>query len=428
MPNTLALLNANRPMGYDGTRQTAWETLTHAGVGSGTCTPLTQQQACGSQTCGTASDGCGATVSCGTCGSGQTCNGTTCVTTCTPATCSSLGDSCGSPSDGCGGTLSCGPCPTAQYCGLGGTANHCAADTTPPSVPTGLGASNLTTTAVTVVWNTSTDDVGVTGYNVYRDGNFLGTATADHYNDSGLTTGRTYSYTVSAYDAVPNYSVQSAALSVTPALDTTPPSVPTGLVATGATSSSITLDWVASTDADSDCTGYNVYRDGTQVGTSATTGYTDTGLTAGTSHSYTVAAYDNLNNTSAQCSAVNASTTSATGCTVSGNTFASGTPGSGTITYKDTAAETNPTIKFTLPSGETYSSTGCHLNHQSPPYTTTTLPSSITAITCSVSGQTVTYNFTGTLAANTSLALYYSTSTASPAAATNVIANGNTCH
>jgi hypothetical protein len=68
------------------------------------------------------------------------------------------------------------------------------------------------------------------------------------------------------------------------------------------------------------------------------------------------------------------------------------------------------------------------LNHQIPPYTTTSYPSSITGLTCSATGQTVTYTFTGTLAANTAFQIYYSTNSATTAAATNVIANGNTCH
>jgi chitodextrinase len=323
MPNTLALINANRPMGYDGTRQSAWETLTHAGVGTA-CTPLTQQQACGSQTCGTAGDGCGGTLSCGTCGSGQTCNGTTCVPTCTPATCTSLGDNCGTPSDGCGGTLSCGTCTAPQVCGIG-TAYHCGTDTAAPTVPTGLNATNVTGTTVTFDWTPSTDDVSVTGYNVYRNG--------------------------------------------------------------------------------------------TQVGTSTSTAYTDSGLTASTAYAYTVSAYDSAGLTSAQSTALNVTTGPASGCTVSSNTFSAGV---GLITYTDPASETNPTIKFTLPSGVTYTTNGCHFSHQTAP--------GCTGVSCTTSGQTITYNFTGTLSPNTALTVYYTTSSSSEAPATNVIVDGNTCH
>jgi chitodextrinase len=316
MPNTLALLNANRPMGYDGTRQSAWETLTHAGVGSGSCTATT----CSAQgkNCGSISDGCGGTLSCGSCTSPATCGGAgtanVCGTACTPATCSSLGDNCGSVSDGCGGTLNCGSCTAPQYCGGGGTANHCAADTVAPSVPAALNATNVTTTSVTLQWNASTDNVGVTGYTISRSGYSGGTftSTSTSFTDTGLTAGQAYTYTVSASDAAGNASAQSAALNVTTAApDTTAPSVPTGLAANTVTSTSITLGWTASTDPDSPVSGYNVFRNGTKVGVSGTNSYVDTGLTASTSYSYTVSAYDPAGNTSAQTSALNATTSSA---------------------------------------------------------------------------------------------------------------------
>src|SRR4029077_8703962 len=92
-------------------------------------------------------------------------------------------------------------------------------DTTPPSVPTGLSASGITATGATVSWTASTDNVGVTGYKVFRNGVQVGTPAGPSFTDAGLSASTTYSYTVSAFDAAGNNSAQSAPLSVT----TSPP-------------------------------------------------------------------------------------------------------------------------------------------------------------------------------------------------------------
>ncbi|MBD0421603.1 PHB depolymerase family esterase [Streptomyces sp. TRM S81-3] len=91
---------------------------------------------------------------------------------------------------------------------------------------------------------------------------------------------------------------------------------PTGLVATGATDTTISLRWNAVDGA----TGYAVHRDGAPISTSTTTTYTDTGLTAGSSHTYTVAARDADGRTGTPSGAVTARTTGATAsCWTAGN-------------------------------------------------------------------------------------------------------------
>ncbi|MFE5096435.1 glycoside hydrolase family 6 protein [Streptomyces sp. NPDC056638] len=89
--------------------------------------------------------------------------------------------------------------------------------------------------------------------------------------------------------------------------DTQAPTVPTGLKVTGKTSGSVSLSWTASTD-DTAVTAYDVYRAGVQMGSSASTSYTDTGLTASTAYSYTVRARDAAGNVSAASAAVSATT------------------------------------------------------------------------------------------------------------------------
>ncbi|WP_164472811.1 DUF4832 domain-containing protein [Cohnella candidum] len=96
--------------------------------------------------------------------------------------------------------------------------------------------------------------------------------------------------------------------------DAQAPSVPSNVAVTATTASSITLDWSASTD-NVGVTGYEVYRGGTYVGTSTTTAFTDTGLSSGTSYSYTVKAKDAAGNVSAASSAVTGTTNAGGGGT-----------------------------------------------------------------------------------------------------------------
>ena len=92
-----------------------------------------------------------------------------------------------------------------------------------------------------------------------------------------------------------------ATLSTGAPADTTAPSTPTGVSATSPSSSQLSLTWTASTDNVA-VTGYKIFRNGTQVGTSATASYIDTGLSPSTVYSYTISAYDAAGNTSTQSS------------------------------------------------------------------------------------------------------------------------------
>ena len=94
-------------------------------------------------------------------------------------------------------------------------------DTTPPSVPTGLAASGTTWTGTTLTWAAATDNVGVAGYRVRRDGVLVGSPTGATLQVTGLTAATTYSFTVSAVDTAGNESAPSEAISVT-----TPAGVP----------------------------------------------------------------------------------------------------------------------------------------------------------------------------------------------------------
>lgn len=194
-------------------------------------------------------------------------------------------------------------------------------DSTPPTVPTNLQASGVTSTQLTLTWSPSNDNVAVTGYRIYSSGKQIGTSSTPSYQVIGLTAATTYSFTVSAYDLGNQDSGPSAPLSVvtlaassggttsspTPSVDTTAPSVPNGLNAMAVSSTQINLSWIAASDNVA-VSGYRIYRGGAQVGTTSNSSYSVTGLTAGTSYSFTVAAYDAAGNVSAQSSAVTATT------------------------------------------------------------------------------------------------------------------------
>jgi len=88
-------------------------------------------------------------------------------------------------------------------------------DTESPSVPTGLKIVSKTRSSVTLSWNKSSDNVSVTGYEIYRDGIKVGTSSTNSYTDKDLTEDSIYEYTVKAYDAAGNISGESAPISVT---------------------------------------------------------------------------------------------------------------------------------------------------------------------------------------------------------------------
>jgi len=88
-------------------------------------------------------------------------------------------------------------------------------DTTPPSTPSGLTVTGTTSSSASLSWSPSTDNVGVTGYNVYRGGTLAGSTTGTSFTDTGLNANSTYSYTVKAFDAAGNLSAASSAVSAT---------------------------------------------------------------------------------------------------------------------------------------------------------------------------------------------------------------------
>jgi chitodextrinase len=201
-----------------------------------------------------------------------------------------------------------------------------AGDTTPPSAPSGLTATAAGQTQVNLTWTASTDNVGVVEYRIERCqgstcSNFaqVGTSATTSYSSTGLTANTTYRFRVRAADAVPNLSGYSNIANATTAAagDTTPPSAPTGLTATAAGQTQVNLAWTASTDnvgvveyRIERCQGSNC-SNFAQVGTSATTSFSSTGLTANTTYRFRVRAADAVPNLSGYSNIANATTAAA---------------------------------------------------------------------------------------------------------------------
>lgn len=94
-------------------------------------------------------------------------------------------------------------------CGSGG-----GNDTQAPTAPGNLASPSQTSDSVSLAWDASTDNVGVTGYNIYKDGSPAGTTGSESYTATGLSADTAYTFTVRAADAAGNLSPPSVALTV----------------------------------------------------------------------------------------------------------------------------------------------------------------------------------------------------------------------
>jgi fibronectin type 3 domain-containing protein len=230
------------------------------------------------------------------------------------------------------------------------SATTLAPDTQPPTPPSNLTATAVSTSQINLAWTASTDNVGVTGYLVESCAGAgcttfsqIATTTATSYSNTGLAGSTTVSYRVRATDAAGNlsaYSNVASATTFTP--DTLPPTSPTNLTATAASSAQINLGWTASTD-NVGVTGYLVERcQGTgcatfaQIGSTANTAFANNGLSAAASYSYRVRATDAAGNLSGYSNVASATTPNApfTPIFMQGNyATPQSAPSSVTVTY-----------------------------------------------------------------------------------------------
>lgn len=206
-------------------------------------------------------------------------------------------------------TSDTGLTPSTQYCytvsaydaanNESGKSNQACAttlttsDTTPPSIPTGLSATAVSSSQINLSWNASTDNVGVTGYKIFDYyGTYLKTVNSTSASFTGLSPNTNYCFTVSAYDAAGNESGKSSQVcSTTPSGGGVPPGALTltvTLECSGEGTPQIRLTWTSSIGVDY----YNIYKNGSLyegVSSNVTT-FVDTAVTTGMTYSYFIRA------------------------------------------------------------------------------------------------------------------------------------------
>ena len=168
-------------------------------------------------------------------------------------------------------------------------------DTVAPTASITSPADGTTVYGPVTVTATASDDQGVASVDLLVDGAVVGRATSAPYSFTWSATA-TGSHTLQALarDGAGNTGT-SAPITVTVPADTTAPTAPGSLASTGVTTTSATLNWAAASD-DRGVTGYQVLRDGAQVGQTTALNWTDSGLTPGATYSYTVQAVDAAGN------------------------------------------------------------------------------------------------------------------------------------
>ena len=163
-------------------------------------------------------------------------------------------------------------------------------DTIPPSTPVILTAVSGSTSTASISWSSSTDNIGVAGYYVLRDGVTVSTTGLNTFQDSGLAENTTYTYEVEAFDLGNN--VSPPAIVTIKTQNTIPPNPPTNLAGVALNSQQIELTWTPSSGNVS-VSSYLLFR-GTaptnlvqiQQLTSSTTSFTNSFLSPGTTYYY----------------------------------------------------------------------------------------------------------------------------------------------
>ncbi len=216
----------------------------------------------------------------------------------------------------------------------------------PPTTPTKLRSLAASNSEIVVVWQASTDDKGVRGYNIYRNGALVGTSPFPVYSDTGLSTNTYYSYQVEAIDSRGQTSARTTATSdlALNSPDTTAPPAAAGLSAT-ATGNDITLNWTQSQI--DDVASFRVLRGSpgnanTQIAQITSTGFTDFNLPASsTAYCYRIKSSDAAGNESAASNEACANITAGSG----------GGSGSASLSFSNTSyqvSENTSSITITI--------------------------------------------------------------------------------
>ena len=174
-----------------------------------------------------------------------------------------------------------------------------ATDSKPPTVPSGLAVTSVTTNSVGLKWKASTDrGTGVAGYDVFINGSQAGSTAALTYNATGLAPSTTYKFQVRARDNAGNVSSLSSTVSATTSAPpcSAVPATPGGLTVPSVSSTSVSLLWNPVTPPPECTIIYNVYKHGAKITGDGitTTSYLAGGLTPSVTYSFEVSASDSF--------------------------------------------------------------------------------------------------------------------------------------
>lgn len=176
------------------------------------------------------------------------------------------------------------------------------ADNQAPSIVNGVSATAISSNTARVAWNKPWDDIGIQGYNVYRNGSYYATVFDTNYLDKEVAPNSEYQYGIVAFDAAKNFSSISNSVSVwipsdgntnvappAPEPSNGVPNTPDGLFAEVLNSSSAKIKWRAPAG---NIKGYNVYRDNQYIATVHSPEHTDHGMSWGQDYNYQIVSYN----------------------------------------------------------------------------------------------------------------------------------------
>jgi hypothetical protein len=304
--------------------------------------------------------------------------------------------------------------------------------TTTPAAPSGLVVTGTTNSSISLSWTESNNADPAASYNVYEGGTVVATSATTTATVGGLTPGSTHTYTVTAVDAAAAESTShsNSATATTPN-PTTTPAVPSHLTVASSTTASISLTWLEINNGDPAASS-KVYEGASVVATTTTTAATIGGLSAGSTHTYTVTSLDSAGHESAHSASVTGSTSGGGGGGLTVSIAKTKDWGSG---YTDTATVTNTSgstitgwnVQFDLdPSENIESSAGVTYASSAHHYTLSNVPSDASI----AAGAHLQFQFSGDYGSHyiapTNVAAYALNATQSPATPTNLTVTGAT--
>ena len=175
-------------------------------------------------------------------------------------------------------------------------------DTTKPSSPSEVAVGKITHNSAEVTWQESTDNVGVTGYNIYLNNKLVNTSPVTELRCelTALEAETEYQVKVEALDEAGNTSVSDpTSFTTKTAPDNEAPTAPGGVAVSSITDNSAVVSWTASTD-NVGVAGYNIYLNGNKINALPVTElqFQLTGLAAETEYQVRIEAVDGAGNTS----------------------------------------------------------------------------------------------------------------------------------